>query len=39
MSGELHADVVVVGGGLGGVSATLAVLRSGRTVILSEQYP
>ena len=38
MSSELHADVVVVGGGLGGVSAALAVLRSGRRVILSEQY-
>ena len=34
----LNADVLVVGGGLGGVAAALSVLRSGRTVILTEAY-
>jgi hypothetical protein len=34
---ELTADVVVVGGGLGGVSATLAAVRSGARVILLEE--
>jgi hypothetical protein len=33
---ELSADVVIVGAGLGGCAAALAVLRSGRTVILTE---
>ena len=33
---ELAADVVVVGGGLGGCAAALAALRAGRTVILTE---
>ncbi|GAA4195482.1 FAD-dependent oxidoreductase [Streptosporangium oxazolinicum] len=35
---EISADAVVVGGGLGGVAATLALLRAGRTVILTEEY-
>ncbi|WP_243062078.1 FAD-dependent oxidoreductase [Humibacter sp. RRB41] len=35
---RLDTDVVVVGGGLGGVAAALAVLRAGRRVILTEQY-
>ncbi|MFC7533869.1 FAD-dependent oxidoreductase [Actinoplanes sp. GCM10030250] len=35
---ELHADVLVVGGGLGGVAAALAALRAGRSVLLTEQY-
>jgi hypothetical protein len=35
---ELKADIVVVGGGLGGVAAALGALRNGRTVILSEEY-
>ncbi|MGH2778475.1 MAG: FAD-dependent oxidoreductase [Actinomycetota bacterium] len=35
-SAERRADVAVVGGGLGGVAAALAVARSGRSVILSE---
>jgi hypothetical protein len=35
----LEADVVVIGGGMGGVAAALAALRAGRTVILTEQYP
>lgn len=36
VEGGLSADVVVVGGGLGGCAAALAALRSGRTVILTE---
>ncbi|GAA3774152.1 FAD-dependent oxidoreductase [Plantactinospora mayteni] len=32
-----RADVLVVGGGLGGVAAALAVLRRGRTVLLTEE--
>lgn len=35
-SAERRAEVVVVGGGLGGVAAALAAARSGRSVILSE---
>jgi hypothetical protein len=34
----MHADVLVVGGGLGGVAAALGALRQGRTVILSEEF-
>lgn len=34
---ELKADVVIVGGGLGGVSAALAVLEAGRTAILTDE--
>ena len=34
---ELHCDVLVVGGGLGGVAAALAALRLGKTVILTEE--
>ncbi len=36
---ELSADVLVVGGGLGGVAAALAALRRGRRVLLTEEYP
>jgi hypothetical protein len=32
----MAADVVIVGGGLGGCAAALAVLRNGRTVIMTE---
>jgi NADPH-dependent 2,4-dienoyl-CoA reductase/sulfur reductase-like enzyme len=31
------ADVLVVGGGLGGVAAALAACRAGRTVVLTER--
>jgi succinate dehydrogenase/fumarate reductase flavoprotein subunit len=34
---ELATDVLVVGGGLGGVAAALAVLRLGRRVVLTEE--
>ncbi|MYQ81999.1 MULTISPECIES: FAD-dependent oxidoreductase [unclassified Streptomyces] len=34
----MHADVLVVGGGTGGVAAALGALRAGRTVILTEEY-
>jgi hypothetical protein len=33
---EIAADVVIIGGGLGGCAAALAVLRSGRTAVLTE---
>ncbi|MEU4547228.1 FAD-dependent oxidoreductase [Nonomuraea dietziae] len=35
---ELSTEVLVVGGGLGGVAAALAALRAGRRVILTEEY-
>ncbi|GAA2524960.1 FAD-dependent oxidoreductase [Winogradskya humida] len=35
---ELHADVLVIGGGLGGVAAALGALRAGRSVLLTERY-
>ena len=35
---ELRADVVVIGGGLGGVAAALGALRAGRSVLLTEQH-
>src|SRR5438067_13217886 len=34
----MHTDVLVVGGGLGGVAAALAALRTGRSVILTEEF-
>ena len=34
--GEVAADVAIVGGGVGGVSAALAALRNGLTVVLTE---
>ncbi|MGW3627014.1 FAD-dependent oxidoreductase [Streptomyces sp. NPDC000880] len=34
----MRADVLVVGGGLGGVAAALAAARSGRTVVLTEEF-
>ncbi|WP_342239997.1 FAD-dependent oxidoreductase [Inquilinus sp. OTU3971] len=38
MTREFDADVLVVGGGLGGVAAALAALKSGRSVILTEEF-
>ena len=35
-SGELRADVVIIGGGLGGCAAALASLRNGLKVIMTE---
>ncbi len=34
---ENHADILIVGGGLGGVAGALAALRLGKRVILSEE--
>ncbi|GLY92223.1 FAD-dependent oxidoreductase [Actinoallomurus iriomotensis] len=35
---EIHTDALVVGGGLGGVAAALALLRAGSDVVLTEEY-
>ena len=35
---SLSTDVLVVGGGLGGVAAALGALRRGRRVVLTEEY-
>ena len=35
---ELHADVAIIGGGLGGVAAALAALKGGARVILTEEF-
>ena len=35
---EKQADILIVGGGLGGVAAALGALRAGRSVIMSEEY-
>lgn len=37
IAGGLSADLVIVGGGLGGVAAALAALRRGRSVVLTEE--
>jgi NADPH-dependent 2,4-dienoyl-CoA reductase/sulfur reductase-like enzyme len=34
---ERHTDILIVGGGLGGVAAALSALRLGRAVILTEE--
>lgn len=36
---SLQTDVLIIGGGLGGVSAALAALRAGSSVVLTEEYP
>jgi hypothetical protein len=36
-TGEVHADVAVIGGGLGGVAAALAACRLGHRVIMTEE--
>ncbi|OYN92377.1 FAD-dependent oxidoreductase [Parenemella sanctibonifatiensis] len=35
---DLHAPILVVGGGLGGVAAALAALEAGQRVILTEEF-
>ncbi|GAA2357692.1 FAD-dependent oxidoreductase [Nonomuraea africana] len=35
---ELSTEVLVVGGGLGGVAAALAALRAGKRVVLTEEF-
>ena len=35
----LHTDVLIIGGGLGGVSAALSALRGGASVVLTEEFP
>jgi hypothetical protein len=37
VSQKLCADLIVIGGGLGGIAASLAALESGKTVILTEE--
>lgn len=37
--GSIRTDVLVVGGGLGGVAAALAAAELGRTVVLTEESP
>ena len=34
---ELHSDIIIIGGGLGGCAGALSTLRSGLNVILSEE--
>jgi NADPH-dependent 2,4-dienoyl-CoA reductase/sulfur reductase-like enzyme len=34
----MHSDVLIVGGGLGGIAAALSALRAGRSVILTEEF-
>ena len=37
MQREMKADIVILGGGLGGCAAALAAAQSGHTVILTEE--
>src|ERR1700748_3175634 len=37
LSKELHCDVAVIGGGVGGFAAALAALRDGMSVVLTEE--
>jgi NADPH-dependent 2,4-dienoyl-CoA reductase/sulfur reductase-like enzyme len=34
---ELHADVAIIGGGIGGCAAALAAARAGHRVVLTEE--
>ena len=34
----MHSEVLIVGGGLGGIAAALAALRAGRSVVLTEEF-
>jgi hypothetical protein len=34
----MHTDVLVIGGGLGGIAAALGALRAGRSVVMTEEY-
>lgn len=36
---EIHSDILIVGGGVGGVAAALAATVLGHRVIMTEQYP
>jgi hypothetical protein len=38
MMNSLSSEVVVIGGGLGGIAGALAVARSGRSVVLTEEF-
>ena len=35
---EYSADIAIIGGGLGGVAAALGALRSGRSVVMTEEF-
>ena len=35
---EMRTDILVVSGGLGGVAAALGAARSGKRVIMTEEY-
>ena len=35
---DIEAEILIVGGGLGGVAAALAALRAGRQVVLTEEF-
>lgn len=37
VSQELHADLVIIGGGLGGCAAALSALQTGKTVLMTEE--
>ncbi len=34
---EIHTDILIVGGGLGGVAAALAAAKLGKNVVLTEE--
>lgn len=37
MNGEMHADLVIIGGGTGGCAAALSAARMGKTVVMTEE--